>query len=71
MKDISQRIGEELSNEQLLMVYSLLISRDRVFSKGGTDLDIFTAVKHHIYTGDSKPIEQRMRGTRLGYSNEV
>ena len=38
MKDMFQRIGEELSNDQLLRVYLLLISRDMVFSKGDTDL---------------------------------
>ena len=31
MKDMFQHIGEELSNDQLLMVYLLLISRDTVF----------------------------------------
>ena len=31
MKDMFQRIGEELSNDQLLKVYLLLISRDMVF----------------------------------------
>ena len=41
-----------------------------VFSKGDTDIDTFTAVKHHIDTGDSKPIKQRMRRTPLGYVNE-
>ena len=41
-----------------------------VFSKGDTDLGTFTAVKHHIDTGNSKPIEQRMRRTPLGYANE-
>ena len=52
MKDIF-RIGEELSIDQLLMVYLLLISRDMVFSKGDNDLGAFTAVKHHIDTGNS------------------
>ena len=41
-----------------------------VFSKRDTDLDTFTAVKHHIDTGNSKPIKQRMRRTPLGYANE-
>ena len=53
MKDMFQRIGEELSNDQLLRVYLLLISRDMVFSQGDTDLGTFTAVKHHIDTGNS------------------
>ena len=70
MKDIFQRIGEELSNDQLLGVYLLLISRDMVFSKGDTDLGTFTAVKHHIDTGNSRLIKQRMRRTPLGYANE-
>ena len=71
MKDMFQRIGEELSNDQLLRVYSLLISRDMVFSKGDTDLGTFTAVNHHIDTCNSKHIKQRMRQTPLGYNNEV
>ena len=70
MKDMFQRIGEELSNDQLLRVYLLLISRDMVFSQGDTDLGTFTAVKHHIDTGNSRPIKQRMRRTPLGYANE-
>ena len=70
MKDMFQRIGEELSNDQLLRVYLLLISRDMVFSKGDTNLCTSTAVKHHIYTGNSRPIKQRMRQPPLGYANE-
>ena len=70
MKDMFQRIGEELSNDQLLRVYLLLISRDMVFLQGDTDLGTFTAVKHHIDTGNSRPIKQRMRRTPLGYANE-
>ena len=70
MKDMFQRIGEELSNDQLLRVYLLLISRDMVFSKGDTDLGTFISVKHHIDTGNSRPIKQRMRQTPLGYANE-
>ena len=41
-----------------------------VFSQGDTDLGTFTAVKHHIDTGNSRPIKQRMRRTPLGYANE-
>ena len=70
MKYMFQRIGEELSNGQLLRVYLLLISRDMVFSKGDTDLGTFTAVEHHIDTSNSRPINQRMRRTPLGYANE-
>ena len=53
MKDMLQRIGEELSNDQLLRVYLLLILMDMVCSKGDTHLGTFTAVKHHIDTGNS------------------
>ena len=70
MKDIFQRIGEELSNDQLLRVYLLLISMDMVFSKGDTDIGSFTGVKHQIDTGNYRPIKQRMRRTPLGYANE-
>ena len=62
MKDMLQRIGEELSNDQMFRVYLLLISRDMTFSKGDNDLGTFTAVKHHIDTCNSKPIKQRMIG---------
>ena len=65
-----QRIGKELSSDQLLRVYLLLISRDMVFSKGDTDLGTLTATKHHIYTGNSRRIKQRMRRTPLWYANE-
>ena len=64
MKDMFQRIGEELSNDQLLRVYLLLISRDMVFSQGDTDLGTFTAVKHHIDTGNSRPLWVCQRGAR-------
>ena len=70
MNDMFQRINEELSNDQLLRVYLLLISKDMVFSKGDSDLGTFTAVKHHIDTGNSRPIKQRMRRTPLWYANE-
>ena len=65
-----QRIGEELSNDRLLKVYLLLISRDMVFSKGDNDLGTYIAVKHHIETCKSRPIKQRMRRTSLWYANE-
>ena len=45
MKVMFQRIGEELSNDQLLRMYLLLISRDMVLSNGDTDLGTSTAVK--------------------------
>ena len=70
MKDMFQRIGEQLSNDQLLRVYLLLISRDMVFSQGDTDLGTFTAVKHQIDTGNPRSIKQRMRRPPLGYDNE-
>ena len=70
IKDMFKCIGEELSNDQLLRVYLLLISGDMVFSKGDTDFVTFTAVKHQIDTGNSRPIKQRMRRTPLGYANE-
>ena len=70
MKDMFQRIGGELSNDQLLRVYLLLISTDMVFSKRDTDLGTFTAVKHHIDTGNSRPMKQHMRRTPLWYANE-
>ena len=70
MKYMFQRIGKEQSNDQLLMVYLLFISMDMVFLKGDTDLDTFTAVKHDIDTGNSKPKKQRMRLTPLWYANE-
>ena len=71
MKYMFQRIGEELSNNQLVRVYLLLISRDMVFSKGDTDLGTFIASKHHIDTGNSKPIKQRMRRTPLGMPRRI
>ena len=40
------------------------------FSNGDTDIGTFTAVKHHIDTGNSKHIKQRMRPTPLWYANE-
>ena len=70
MKDMFQRIGEELSNDQLLRVYLLLISRDMVFSTGDTDLGTFTAVKHQMDTGNSRLIKQRMRRTPLMYAKQ-
>ena len=39
-----------------------------VFLKGDTYIGTFTAVMHHIDTGNS--IKQRMRRTPLGYANE-
>ena len=70
MKDMLKRIGEELSNDRLLIVYLLKISSDMVFLKGDNDLGTFSAVKHPIDTGNSKPIKQRMILTPLWYVNE-
>ena len=41
-----------------------------VFTKGDTDLGTFTSVKHHIDTGNSKPIKQCMRRIRSVYANQ-
>ena len=62
--------GSELSNDQVLKVYPFLATKDKVFFRGETDLGSFTAVKHHIDTGDARPIKQKMRRTPLGYANE-
>ena len=74
MKDMFERIGEESSTTRIQrpVVEGVLIIdlKDMVFSKGDTDLSTFTAVKHLIDTGNSRPIKQRMRRTPLGYANE-
>ena len=51
MKDMFLRVGSELSNDQVLRVYSLLATKEKVFSKGETDLGSFKAVEHHIDRG--------------------
>ena len=70
MKDTFLRVSIELSNDQVFKVCSLLATKEKVFSKGETDLGSFTAVKHHIDTGDDRPIKQRMIRTPLAYANE-
>ena len=70
MKDMILRVGSELSNDQVLKVYSLLATKEKVFSKCETDLSNSTAVKHHIDTRDSKPIKQRIKIIPLAYANE-
>ena len=54
MKDMLLRVGSELSNDQMLKVYSLLATKEKVFSKAETDLGSFTAVTHHIDTWDAR-----------------
>ena len=51
MKYMFLRVGSELSNDQVLKVYSLLAIKESVFSNCETDLGSFTSVKHHIDTG--------------------
>ncbi len=51
-------------------VAKLLIAFEDVFAKHDLDLGCFTAIKHHIDTGDTKPIKQRMHRTPLGFEQE-
>ena len=69
MKYMFLRFCSELSNDQVLRIYSLLATKEKVFSKGETGLGSFTAVKHHIDAGDARPIKQRVRRTPLGYAS--
>ena len=64
LQELKSKSGEQYSNKYRdIFDYSSSRSYKRY-------LGIFTAVKHHIDTGNSKPIKQRMRRTPLGYANE-
>ena len=60
MKDMILRVGSELSNDQVLKLYSLLATKETCSPK----------VKHHIDTGNARTIKQRMRRTLLVYANK-
>ncbi len=70
LQDLFERSSAHLSEEQKEQVAKLLIEFEDVFARHDLDLGCFTAIKHHIDTGDSKPIKQRMRRTPLGFEGE-
>ena len=51
MKYMFLRVGSQLSNYKVLKVYSLLATKEKVFSNGETVLGSVTAVNHHIDRG--------------------
>lgn len=48
----------------------MLQSYAHVFAKNEFDLGSFTAIKHSIDTGDSRPLKQRLRRTPACFADE-
>ena len=59
-----------LSEEERGQLKHLLISFSDVFARDEFDLGNFTAITHHIDTGDANPVKQKMRRTLLSFAGE-
>ena len=71
LDDLYQRSIEDIPEEYIDDVTRLLIDYQDVFAKDDTDLGRTGLVKHHIDTGQSRPIRQRQRRHPLGQREEI
>ena len=70
LQEMFRKSCKHISDGESEQFASLLNDLQNVFAKSDTDLGCFTAIKHSIDTGDSKPVKQRMRCTPLGFQEE-
>ena len=69
--DLYHRTTAELPEEYHAAVAKLLTNYQDVFSKGDQDIGRTNVVKHHIDTGQSRPIRQRPRKSLFGQREEI
>ena len=62
--------ADTLSSDEKPLWANLLVEFQDVFAKDDYDLGLCNKFVHHIDTGDSQPIRQRMRRTPLGFAEE-
>ena len=70
LQEMFRKSCKHISDSESEQFASLLNDFQNVFAKSDTDLGCFTAIKHSIDTGDSKPVKQRMRHTPTGFQEE-
>lgn len=64
------RSEEYLSQTERTLLQNVLQSYADVFAKNEFDLGSFTAIKHSIDTGDSRPLKQRLRRTPACFADD-
>ncbi len=67
MCDLYNSSCEGLDDSQRLRLKQLLYDYSDVFAKNDTDLGCLDGVFHHIDTGDSPPVNEKLRRTPLGF----
>ena len=70
LTQLLQSGSEGLKADEVEVLRNVLMEYSEAFSKGDHDIGHFSAIQHHIHTGDASPIKQRMRRTPLGYADE-
>lgn len=70
MKDMFEKSLIHLTDKQAVEFGKVLLHYESIFSKHELDLGLLKGVKHHIDTGDAKPVRQRLRRTPLGFEDE-
>ena len=68
--DMFKEGADTLSSDEKPLWANLLVEFQDVFAKDDYDLGLCNKFVHHIDTGDSQPIRQRMRRTPLGFAEE-
>ncbi len=61
VKGLYERSIDEFNEEQKKKLRDLLIEYEDIFAKHGSDLGRTNLVKHHIETGDERPVRQHAR----------
>ena len=69
--NLFQSGSDGLKPDEAETLRKVLMEYSEAFSKGDHDIGHFSAIQHHIHTGEAAPIKQRMRRTPLGYASEA
>ena len=61
LQSLHEKSGENLTEEQRIKLRALLLNYSSVFSSGSKDIGRTGLIKHHIKTGDNKPVRLQPR----------
>jgi len=70
LKDVFEKSKAHLNDDQPQQLARLLVEFQNVFAQCEYNLGTFADIKHSIYTGNAKPIKQRMRRTPACFVGE-
>ena len=70
LQDLVDRSKNNPTTEEIEILKEKVMEYQDVFAMDEYDLGEFKEIKHHIDTGDAKPVKQRMRKTPLGFATE-